>query len=414
VDEKGDRPDRGATEGAPGNVRGARAVRALVMSADERRIHELGEAIDRAALDPAQWPGVVDAICGSLPGTKAVIFVADTHDHGAIDIVQHGFDAGLLAEYEQHYARLNPWTPFLGKSPTLQALISDETLPAWTFSETEFYRDWLVRVGDVESAAGIKIVHEPDRMGVLAIHYAPSLGPSYNHRSAHLLQRSAVRLRRAVDVARLAQHKRAAGGSAAVQLGAFAVPALLLDGRGRVVELNDAAKQLIGGSTLSLGFNNMLRLADAALSERVAAVARQIAAGWGPWSQGLDVPLIAADGRRTLSLVAVCEPPIAGMPAFFAPARLTLLLVRPAAGGDVVGPAPLDRQFGLTPAERRLAVEVASGVSLRESADRLGIAYHTARTQLKAVFGKTGVSRQAELVALLARLSAAGRPGRLS
>jgi DNA-binding CsgD family transcriptional regulator len=385
------------------------------MTADERRIHDVAEAIDRATLDPAQWSGVIDAICDSLQGTKAVIYVADTHDHGAIDIIQRGFDVGLLAEYEQHYARLNPWVPFLCKSPTLQALIADEKLPAWTFHETEFYQDWLARVGDVESSAGIKIVHGPDRMGVLAIHYAPSLGPRYNHRSAHLLQCSAVRLRRAVDVARLAQHKREAGASAAVQLGAFAMPAFLLDGRGRVVDLNDAAKQLIGGRALSLGFNNVLRLADAALSERVAAAARQIAAGWGPWSQGLDVPLTTADGRRrTLSLVAVREPPIGGMPAFFAPARLTLLLVRPAAGGDVAGPASLDRQFGLTPAERRLAIEVASGVSLRESADRLGIAYHTARTQLKAVFGKTGVSRQAELVALLARVSAAGRPGRLS
>ena len=126
-------------------------------------------------------------------------------------------------------------------------------------------------------------------MGVVAIHYAPSMGTRYNHRSAHVLQSNAVRLRRAVDVARLTR-KREAGSSAAIQLGAFAVPAFLLDGRGRVLELNDAATQLIAGRAVSLDFNNMLRLGDAALSERVAAAAGQIA--WRTW-------LLERDAVRT-------------------------------------------------------------------------------------------------------------------
>lgn len=382
------------------------------MMKDELLIHEVGEAIDRAALDPGQWPGVCDAIHGALPGVKPAIYVADAHHCGALDVIQRGFEPSLITEYEQYYSRINPWVPLLLESPVLKALVADEVLPSSTFRETEFYQDWMVRVGDVESAAGIKIVHEPDRIGVLAINYGASTARLYNDLSAHLLQSCAVQLRRAIDVARLAS-KRTTGGSAAVRLEAFAMPAFLLDGRGRVLELNDAAAQLVSGRALALGFNNALRLGDAALTERIAVAARRIAADMGPWSQGLDMPLTTANGRRhALSLVAVREPPMAGMPAFFAPARLTLLLVRPDASSDAVGPTSLERQFGLTPAERRLAVEVASGLSLRQSADRLGIAYHTARTQLKAVFGKTGVSRQAELVALIARLSADGRPGR--
>ncbi len=43
------------------------------------------------------------------------------------------------------------------------------------------------------------------------------------------------------------------------------------------------------------------------------------------------------------------------------------------------------------------------GTSLEEAANELGIARATARTQLKAVFTKTGVHRQGELVALLAQ-----------
>jgi DNA-binding CsgD family transcriptional regulator len=61
--------------------------------------------------------------------------------------------------------------------------------------------------------------------------------------------------------------------------------------------------------------------------------------------------------------------------------------------------------FGLTVAEVRLAIHMASGEALATVADELRISKDTARAQLKAVFQKTGVHRQSELVALLASLS---------
>ena len=372
----------------------------------EHLIGHVGEAIDRAAIDPTQWPYVLEAICGSLPGTKATIYVADARDQSSMGVIQHGFDAGLLAGYEQHYAKLNPWVPFLIKSPALRAIVSDEQLPASSFRESEFYWDWLARVGDMDSTVGMKLVHEPDRIGVIAIHHGPSMAERYNPQVARVLQSSASRLRRAVDAAQVAS-RREAPGPAPMPLGAFTLPAFLLDGRGRVLDLNGPASQLISTPMLSLGLDNVLRLGNAALSERVVTAAGQIASSRGPWSDGLDLPLTSPDGRRfTLSLLGVRPPAIAGVPAFFAMPRLSLLLLRPGVGGDAAGHASLDPRFGLTPAERRLAVQLACGLSLRQSADHLGITYQTARTQLKAVFAKTGTSRQAELVALLARLPA--------
>jgi DNA-binding CsgD family transcriptional regulator len=50
---------------------------------------------------------------------------------------------------------------------------------------------------------------------------------------------------------------------------------------------------------------------------------------------------------------------------------------------------------------------LAQGESPREIADRLGVSVGTLRIQLKAIFSKTGVRRQAELVRLLL-LSPAG------
>jgi DNA-binding CsgD family transcriptional regulator len=57
--------------------------------------------------------------------------------------------------------------------------------------------------------------------------------------------------------------------------------------------------------------------------------------------------------------------------------------------------------YGLTPAEIRLALKLATGMSLQSAATELAISYKTARTQLAVIFRKTATSRQGELVKIL-------------
>jgi DNA-binding CsgD family transcriptional regulator len=58
----------------------------------------------------------------------------------------------------------------------------------------------------------------------------------------------------------------------------------------------------------------------------------------------------------------------------------------------------------LSEAEARLASRLASGEALEMVTEQFGIAKETGRSHLKSIFAKTGVHRQAELVALLAPL----------
>src|SRR5918911_4410455 len=66
----------------------------------------------------------------------------------------------------------------------------------------------------------------------------------------------------------------------------------------------------------------------------------------------------------------------------------------------------LQRRFGLTAAEARLALEVVRGLRLREAAKALGIEMPMARSQMASIFTKTKTQHQGELVALLSRLTA--------
>jgi DNA-binding CsgD family transcriptional regulator len=60
--------------------------------------------------------------------------------------------------------------------------------------------------------------------------------------------------------------------------------------------------------------------------------------------------------------------------------------------------------FQLSPAEHRLAELLAQGLPLESCAARLNVSINTVRTQLRALFRKTGTTRQAQLINLFTRL----------
>ncbi|MDY0067266.1 MAG: helix-turn-helix transcriptional regulator [Steroidobacteraceae bacterium] len=61
----------------------------------------------------------------------------------------------------------------------------------------------------------------------------------------------------------------------------------------------------------------------------------------------------------------------------------------------------VQRLFHFTPAEAKLALMLTDGLTLDEVAEALGISKNTARAHLRAIFSKTGVTRQITLVRLL-------------
>ncbi|MCG2633211.1 LysR substrate-binding domain-containing protein [Bradyrhizobium sp. WYCCWR 13023] len=67
--------------------------------------------------------------------------------------------------------------------------------------------------------------------------------------------------------------------------------------------------------------------------------------------------------------------------------------------------AALEAAFGLTPAESRIAIKLAGGLTLDAVCRQLKIQRETGRVHLKRIFAKLSVSRQHQLVAVLSKLS---------
>src|SRR5690606_35577810 len=73
-------------------------------------------------------------------------------------------------------------------------------------------------------------------------------------------------------------------------------------------------------------------------------------------------------------------------------------------------PSVVAAAFELTPAEAQVAAQLARGVSAVEIAAERGVSTQTIRAQIRAVFEKTGIKRQSDLIRLLFEMPDADPP----
>jgi DNA-binding CsgD family transcriptional regulator/PAS domain-containing protein len=177
-----------------------------------------------------------------------------------------------------------------------------------------------------------------------------------------------------------------------------------LDSLGRIVLSNPAADRLVGDGLFVV--NRELRFSPSAARSDIERILKTILRG-----EHLDLSAeprpILIDREATARPLTIYVLPIgtgrASGQDFLTHARALVLLID-ARTDDPPDPALVRDLLGLTLSEARLAALVGNGLRPGQAAVRLGITEETARTALKRVFAKVGVSRQSELAALLTKL----------
>jgi DNA-binding CsgD family transcriptional regulator len=162
---------------------------------------------------------------------------------------------------------------------------------------------------------------------------------------------------------------------------------LVLDREKRVIEWNGAAQ------------DTLERLGEEAdtSKELSSALRRLVANVPGHFPPGsLSWVVIPSRGDR---------PVILNEEGIIAPdgSRIVALLDRESR--STANPQTLQKMFGLTSAETHLALRLAHGDAPLEIARSWQLSRTTIRSQLASLFAKTDTKRQAELVALLGRVS---------
>jgi DNA-binding CsgD family transcriptional regulator/PAS domain-containing protein len=172
---------------------------------------------------------------------------------------------------------------------------------------------------------------------------------------------------------------------------------IVLDDTGQLVRANPTARQLLDSA-------DGLRLAGRYLAahtvDETRALQRLLAGAREHPKRVTAMCLSRPSGRRKLTAVVRGFPLAEGADGGHARPMVAIFLRDPDMAAE---PAhDIARQlFDFTPAEAQLAIELLNGLSLDEAAGKLGILRNTGRAHLRAIFSKTGVTRQSELVRVL-------------
>jgi DNA-binding CsgD family transcriptional regulator len=377
-------------------------------------LDDLIERIYAAAADPVRWHDVLDGLRRACGGGMGMFNMHDVAVHNGSLMAAARMDPAWHAAYDNYYAARNPWLRNLPKRPVGVAVPAEFMLDRSELTKTEFYNDFL-RPQGLLSGVGVTLLQDHKRFVVLSVLYSGKLAERARA-NVTLVQRLTPHLVRASQITRQLAAAEFRWQVAEASLEGLAAGVVILDAAGRMVFANSSANRIVREHDgLSFDRDGRLRAAGAADDVRLKDLVTRAVSyiGGKPGSaQGASGVLSVArpSGQRAYSLlVSPLHPPAS---IFQGIDRAVAIFISDPAQPLSFAADTLMTLFGLTAAEARLAARLAAGDALDAIADDLGIAKETARNQVKAIFAKTGTHRQAELVAILARLAHAPETGR--
>jgi len=191
-------------------------------------------------------------------------------------------------------------------------------------------------------------------------------------------------------------------------LDSFRLPMLLLDRHRKILHANPAAMRLLSSRDPIDAPDGRLRCprpedhADLCTAlERLFVEAELLAPAERPRGRFV-MPITRADGTRVPIVVLLVRRSTRTPGEGRHRALLSMLHVMDEPMYDVT---LIEETFGLTQAEARLAVKIALGATPADCARELDVKISTIRSQLNAVYRKTGASGQTHLVRLILSLT---------
>jgi DNA-binding CsgD family transcriptional regulator/PAS domain-containing protein len=300
-----------------------------------------------------------------------------------------------VTAYREQFFALDPFVNLpLDRVISLQDVLPDEEL-----RRSDYYLHYLQPIG-LFRILGVDTA-EPGGMLARLRFSRRENEPSYARRERQLLERINPHLRLAIEIYARLNRMTSERDLYAGAVDQLSVATIILDEQGRLLTTNGVARALLDeGDGLSLRDQRLHiqgRDLNRELQAALEAILKSRQGGETSVVRALRVPRSA--GRSDLGLVIRPVPTSEWSEGQSSPCAAVFISdpdLRESASQQSLG-----QLFGLTPAEANLALLLARGLSLAEVSEAQNISQHTARAQLKSIFAKTGVSRQAELVRLI-------------
>ena len=365
-------------------------------------------AIYEAALDRAKWPAALERLRVQV-GVTGIQLMAVDKRLGAISFSAcANLDRDAELEYVRRYCAIDPRVRVLLADAPGVWLYCHELLSEEFVAQDPFYQGLIIPNG-LRYVAGCKVYEDEHISMVLSLHQALGLPPVSREQTA-LADTIAPHLHRATRLS-LNSYVYSSQALVGVEIvNRLRYPVFLLTGEGLVVHMNTAARETLAESA------SLLRLEGERLSCADATATRKLVAALRSFDcdvQLTALPNCGQPGARILSLERNGQRPLKGfisplhpqsVMGVFGPQRLMMAAFSDPSKSSLPDISFLMAAYGLTPAEARVAVQVAQGRSIKQTAIELKVQPTTVRCQLDNVFRKTGTAKQSEMVAELLSL----------
>jgi DNA-binding CsgD family transcriptional regulator/PAS domain-containing protein len=354
-----------------------------------------------AALDPKRWRGFLELLGRRLKGS-AKLLLRSPHVAEAGLLYSWGGSDEVLAQYAHRYFPLDPFVNL----PEKQVITMHDFVPVEQLERSRFFTEYLIP-WDAVYNLGVD-VRDGDRL------YA-RLRVSRGRRAGNFTELEqtfvaslvphfdvALRTHAALDATRM---ERATYADAMDRL---TLATVILDASGRVIHTNALARDILHRQDGIALANNTLTLTHPRDAQRLRdAIANVVTVGRDAKPGIVEVlrALRPSGAGHYGMMIRPASGSIDSREHPVSPAVVVFISVEEAPGTS----PPVDtirKLFELTHKEAQLALCLANGRSLQESAGDLGITLNTARAHLRSTFSKTGIDRQARLVRAILRSAA--------
>lgn len=345
-----------------------------------------------AATDASLWPKAIQTLSEQTESVGALILplIGQSSPHvPASDGIARATEVYFRDGWCDRDLRYLPLKTMLeGKVVDDLDFISPDEM-----KRTPYYQEFLAPVG-LRWYGGVPL-RVGDQVWCLSIQRGVTQDP-FSPEQKQKLEQLSLRLSSSAALARALGFAASSAALEAFDLSQTAVA--LLNSRAEVVRTNRAADRLLSGELqVRQGRINCI---DQTANDILARSLRELL--WKPSGSSLLAPvMLPRKDRRPVLAYPVKMSKLSAN--YFAECHAAIVLIDTEVRRRTPE-AALRGAFGLTQAEARLTSRLASGDPLDAVCDELGIAKETGRNQLKSVFAKTGTSRQAALVLLIASM----------
>jgi len=372
---------------------------------DHQELLDLVGDIYEASCDASHWIGVMQKVAELTGSKSAMMAYRDLEQPQASFQFAYNLSSEILELYAHKYSAIDPFFELSAKTVPLGKTSADHKMvPDRQELERicgEFFTG-MMKPFDLWHIGGAHLFRDENRAAAIALQRGQVQGP-WSDAELALVDVLVPHFQRAFRIHKEFTRLRIQEQAYLTALDRLVIGLILLDDAGKIIYANPMAQRVLEQHPAIQKVGESARARDHKQALKLQQLVQQAAAYTGdatepsggaiglrhpdsPW----PLPVLVTPVRRT------------GIPGVGAVAGAHVaLLMTDTEQSHPIAPDTLGEAYGLTPSEALVAIGIANGMSVDEISLAHATSNHTVRSQLKTIFSKLNVSRQAELVKVL-------------